>query len=139
MPKKSVASETMPPQVLVHLRAFAENLLLARKRRRETRKVWAQRIGVTEPTVIRMEAGDPSVSIGTYATALWMTGLSHQLARLCEPVSDIGALEAEIQVARLRSVRKPVSVAGRLSAANAKENSASEQAAVLGGPSGKTG
>ena len=54
----------MQPQVVAHLKVFGENLLLARKRRRETRKVWAQRIGVTEPTVVRMEAGDPSVAIG---------------------------------------------------------------------------
>lgn len=119
MPKKSVASESMPPQVLAHLRAFGDNLLLARKRRRETRKVWAQRIGVTEPTLLRMEAGDPSVAIGTYATALWMTGLSQQLAQLCAPTLDVGALEAEIRVAKLRSVRKPVSVADRLSATTA--------------------
>lgn len=115
MPKKTVASISMPPQVLAYLRTFGENLLLARKRRRETRKVWAQRIGVTEPTLVRMEAGDPSVAIGTYATALWMTGLSQELAKLCAPESDIGALEAEIQVARLRAVRKPVSVTKRLS------------------------
>ena len=114
----------MPPQVLAHLRTFGENLLLARKRRRETRKVWAQRIGVTEPTLLRMEAGDPSVAIGTYATALWMTGLSQELAKLCAPESDVGALEAEIQVARLRAVRKPVSVSKRLSSEDGLSGSA---------------
>jgi len=124
MPKKSAASISMPPQVLAHLRTFGENLLLARKRRRETRKVWAQRIGVTEPTLLRMEAGDPSVAIGTYATALWMTGLSQELAKLCAPESDVGALEAEIQVARLRAVRKPVSVSKRLSSEDGLSGSA---------------
>lgn len=119
MPKKSIAAETMPPQVAAHLKVFGENLLLARKRRRETRKVWAQRIGVTEPTVVRMEAGDPSVAIGTYATALWMTGLSHEMARLCAPESDVGALEVEIRVAKLRAVRQPVSVARRLATPDA--------------------
>jgi len=130
MPKKSIAAVSMPPQVLVHLRAFGENLLLARKRRRETRKAWAQRIGVAEPTLVRMEAGDPSVAIGTYATALWMTGLSQDLAKLCAPESDVGALETEIRVAKLRSVRKPVSVAQKL---------ASVGAPVLSGPAGQGG
>jgi DNA-binding XRE family transcriptional regulator len=114
MPKKSVAAESMPPLVLAQLRTLGENLTLARKRRRETRKAWAQRIGVTEPTLVRMEAGDPSVSIGTYATALWLVDLAQGLGRLAAPETDLGALEAEVQVAKARSVRKPISLARRL-------------------------
>ena len=60
----------MPPAVLAQLRALGENLAIARKRRRESVKSWAQRIGVSEPTLARMEKGDPSVSMGVYATAL---------------------------------------------------------------------
>lgn len=117
MPKKSIAAETMPPQVLAQLRTLGENLTLARKRRRETRKAWAQRIGVTEPTLVRMEAGDPSVSVGTYATALWLVGLAQDLGRLAAPQLDLGALEAEVQVAKARAVRKPISLAQRLASA----------------------
>lgn len=114
MPRKSVAAESMPPQVLAQLRILGENLTLARKRRRETRKTWALRIGVTEPTLVRMEAGDPSVSMGTYATALWVAGMVPGLGRLAAPEADLGALEAEVQVARTRSVRKPMSLARRM-------------------------
>ncbi|MEY2838543.1 MAG: hypothetical protein RJB60_842, partial [Pseudomonadota bacterium] len=59
----------MPPAVLAHMRTLGESLAIARKRRLEPRKTWAQRIGVTEPTLARMERGDPSVALGTYATA----------------------------------------------------------------------
>jgi len=104
----------MPPQVLAQLRILGENLTLARKRRRETRKTWALRIGVTEPTLVRMEAGDPSVSMGTYATALWVAGMVPGLGRLAAPEADLGALEAEVQVAKTRSVRKPMSLARRM-------------------------
>mgnify|MGYP002371920726 CR=1 FL=1 len=46
----------MPPAVLAQLRALGENLAIARKRRRESVKSWAQRIGVSEPTLARMVA-----------------------------------------------------------------------------------
>ena len=64
----------MPPSVVAQLRQLGDNLAVARKRRREPLKVWAQRIGVSEPTLVRMEKGDPSVAFGIYATALWLIG-----------------------------------------------------------------
>lgn len=96
----------MPPSVLASLRALGEDLAIARKRRREPLKSWAQRIGVSEPTLMRMEKGDPSVSMGIYATALWMVGRSNALAELAAPEHDKGALEDVIRAAKARSVRK---------------------------------
>jgi transcriptional regulator with XRE-family HTH domain len=96
----------MPPSVLADLRALGEDLAIARKRRRESLKSWAQRIGVSEPTLMRMEKGDPSVSMGVYATALWMAGRSQALAELAAPEHDKGALEDAIRAAKARSVRK---------------------------------
>ena len=85
---------------------LGEDLAIARKRRRESLKSWAQRIGVSEPTLIRMEKGDPSVSMGVYATALWMMGRSQALAEIAAPEHDRGALEDAIRAAKSRSVRK---------------------------------
>jgi DNA-binding XRE family transcriptional regulator len=106
MPKRSASLESMPPAVLAHLRMLGENLAIARKRRLEPRKTWAQRIGVTEPTLARMERGDPSVALGTYATALWLMGRSQALADLAAPEHDMGALESAVRAARTRSTRK---------------------------------
>ena len=96
------------------LRELGENLSLARKRRKESLKTWAGRIGVSEPTLVRMEAGDPGVAIGTYATALWMIGRAPALPELAAPQLDLGALESELRVARQRAVRAPVSLEARL-------------------------
>lgn len=71
--------------------------MIACKRWRESRKAWAQRIGV-------------------YASALWLLGRAQAIPELVAPQLDLGALESEIRVASLRSVRKPVSVAARLDA-----------------------
>ena len=113
MSKRSGAIDSMPANVLSHLRELGENLSIARKRRRETRKAWAQRIGVSEPTLMRMEQGDPSVSMGVYATALWLMGQEHALAQLAAPEHDMGALEEAVRVAKARAVRKRPSLYGR--------------------------
>ncbi len=115
MSKRSNALEAMPPVVQKHLRALGENLSLARKRRKESLKAWAQRIGVSEPTLVRMEKGDPSVSMGVYATALWMMGRAPALEELAAPAHDMGALEDAVRVARARAVRRPTSIEARLS------------------------
>lgn len=106
----------MPPAVRALLRELGANLSIARKRRRESLKVWAGRIGVSEPTLARMERGDPGVAIGTYATALWMIGRAQAIPELAAPQLDLGALETELRVARKRAVRTPVSLQARINA-----------------------
>lgn len=125
MPKKSQALESMPPAVAAQLRELGENLSIARKRRSESRKAWALRVGVSEPTLMRMERGDPGVSMGAYATAFWLIGRSNALAELAAPEHDRGALETEVRAAKARSVRKPVSIEARLREAKADELSSS--------------
>ncbi|MDN3987958.1 helix-turn-helix domain-containing protein [Zwartia vadi] len=103
-----------PPLVQSHLRQLGEDLTIARKRRGESRRQWAERIGVSEPTLMRIEKGDPSVALGIYASALWLIGRSSELAKIAAPEFDLGALELSINIAKKRSVRKPISLENRL-------------------------
>lgn len=112
MSKRSATLDAMPSAVMAHLRLLGENLAIARKRRREPLKSWAERIGVSEPTLMRMEKGDPSVSMGVYATALWLMGRSQTMAEFAAPEHDLGALEEVVRVAQARSVRKRPSLYG---------------------------
>jgi len=116
MPKRSPTSLELPPQVSSHLRELGANLAIARKRRKESIKAWAGRIGVSEPTLARMEQGDPGVAFGTYATALWLMGRAQAIPELAAPQLDMGALENEVRAARARAVRAPVSLQARLKA-----------------------
>ena len=115
MPKTSQALLTMPPAAAQALRALGENLAIARTRRRESQRAWAKRLGVSVPTLIRMERGDPGVGAGIYATALWLMGTVSGLPELAAPAADRGALEGDVRRAlQRRAVRSAASVEGRL-------------------------
>jgi transcriptional regulator with XRE-family HTH domain len=114
MPKQTTPADALPHAVQVQLRELGARLEIARKRRREPRRLWAERMGVSEPTLARLEKGDPSVAMGTYAMALWLMGGGHALSTLADPAQDVGALENDIRAAEARSKRRPVSLAARL-------------------------
>lgn len=91
MPKISRALSSISPSVTDALVEFGDNLATARKRRHESRAAWARRLGVSIPTLIRMERGDPGVACGIYATALSLIGQTPALARLADPELDADA------------------------------------------------
>jgi transcriptional regulator with XRE-family HTH domain len=97
MPVQSKAQLSLPPQVAGALKQLGEDLSIARLRRKESQRQWAQRVGVSVPTLIRLEQGDPGVGMGVYATALWMMGRTKALAELANPQQDLGALTADIR------------------------------------------
>jgi transcriptional regulator with XRE-family HTH domain len=112
MSKSSLALNSLPPEAAASLQTLGEQFALARLRRKESQKQWASRLGVSVPTLIRLEKGDPSVSMGVYATALWLLGLSGGLAELAAPSKDMRALETDVrQASRLRAARARISQA----------------------------
>ena len=105
----------MPPLVTKSLQKLGEDLAIARGRRKESQRVWAARLGVSVPTLIRLEHGDPGVRVGIVATALWMIGRATALSTLAAPETDRGALETNVREAvRKRSVRSGASTEARL-------------------------
>ena len=106
MSRRSQAFVTLPPIAANALKKLGENLAIARLRRRESQRVWAQRIGVSVPTLIRLESGDAGVSLGVLATALWMIGRAQNLSDLAAPENDLGALEQDVRQAVSRYARR---------------------------------
>ena len=105
----------LPPATTQALRRLGENLAIARVRRNESQRVWAKRIGVSVPTLIRMERGDPGVAAGVYAMALWLIGRVGALPDVAAPEADRGALESDVRAAReRRAVRSKASAEARL-------------------------
>lgn len=102
MSKPAQASASLPPQAKSALAKLGEDLRVARERRSESLRSWAERAHVSVPTLQRMEAGDPTVGMGVYATVLWLLGRTPSLAQLADPQADIQALSLDIE----RSSRK---------------------------------
>jgi transcriptional regulator with XRE-family HTH domain len=119
MPK--APRQALTPATAQALRRFGENLAIARVRRKESQRVWAKRLGVSVPTLIRMERGDPGVGAGVYATALWLMGRVGALPDVAAPVAARGALERDAREARARrAVRATASAEARLGRGKAR-------------------
>lgn len=97
------------------------DLAVARLRRKESLKTWAQRMGVSVPTLRRLEAGDPAVGIGIIATALWLIQRDGELGNIAAPEHDHGAIEMDVREAvALGRARAKASAAARNSVNRAK-------------------
>ena len=109
MPKQSQALLNLTPATLSAIETMGSHLALARVRRKESLATRAKRIGVSVPTLVKMENGDPTVSLGAYAQALWLIGRDSELARLAAPEFDREAMEQDvdeaIQLGRQRARR----------------------------------
>lgn len=99
MPKTPAAMLQLPPATLHALERLGADLAVARLRRKESLASWAARLGVSVPTLMRMEAGEPGVGIGIYASALWLIGRDAALGELASPDKDRGALELDVRAA----------------------------------------
>ncbi|MEO8297393.1 MAG: XRE family transcriptional regulator [Burkholderiales bacterium] len=99
MSKASPSLASLPQEAVSALARLGGDLAVARLRRHESLRSWAQRLGVSVPTLMKMERGDPTVSAGIYATALWMMGRTGALAQLAAPETDRSALEADVRAA----------------------------------------
>ena len=71
MPRQNTSPSDFPPAVLAQIAALAERMVTARKAAGVTQSQWAQKLGISQPTVARLERGDPSVSAATYIMCLW--------------------------------------------------------------------
>lgn len=99
MPKTARALVQLPPATAATLFKLGADLAVARLRRKESLRSWAQRMGVTVSTLQRLEAGDPSVGIGIVATALWLIQRDGELGQLAAPEHDRGAIELDVREA----------------------------------------
>jgi hypothetical protein len=99
MPKTARALQQLPPATQATLEKLGADLAVARLRRKESLKTWATRMGVSVPTLQRLEAGDPGVGIGIVATALWLIQRDAELGQLAAPEHDRGALEMDVREA----------------------------------------
>jgi hypothetical protein len=99
---------TLPLPARRALRKLGSDIRDARLRRRIPSEVIAQRAFVNRKTVTKAEQGDPTVSMGTYATLLFILGMTERLADLADVRNDrVGlSLEDERLPKRVRNPSK---------------------------------
>jgi transcriptional regulator with XRE-family HTH domain len=68
---------------------------MARRRRRLPMGLLAERAFISRNTLARVERGDAGVSMGIYATVLFVLGMSEGLGQLAAPAADRLGLSLE--------------------------------------------
>ena len=81
---KSSRAIFLPSKVLNNLETMGEQIKLARKRRKLSLATVAERAQCTQLTLIRVERGEPTVSIGIYARVLYALGLDEDIRLIAQ-------------------------------------------------------
>ncbi len=82
------------------LQSLGARLREERLRRNETQRVFASRIGVSVPTLYKMESGDQRVQFGHWAAALDILGHAEDIDRLLAPGESLFARYERSQTPR---------------------------------------
>jgi hypothetical protein len=88
-------SISLPIPVIRTLRKLGEDIRDARLRRRIATTMMAERASISRMTLHKLERGDPGVSVGTYATVLFILGLNDRLADLANVRHDPTGLQLD--------------------------------------------
>ena len=93
--------------VVRSLRKLGSDMRDARRRRRISTQVMAERAGISRTTLSKAEKGEPGVSIGTFATLLFILGLNEGLSDVADVRHDRVGLDLsdELLPKRIRSTR----------------------------------
>jgi hypothetical protein len=102
------SSSNLPIPVRRVLRKLGRDIRDARRRRRIPVATMADRASISRMTLHRVEQGESGVSMGTYATVLFVLGMVDRVGDLADPRQDVVglALEEERLPQRIRKTRK---------------------------------
>lgn len=86
---KQKSPYALPIPVQRTLRKFGQDLRNARKRRRLTMSLVAERASISRSTLSKVENGNSGVSLGIYASVLFALGLLKHLEELADADKDV--------------------------------------------------
>lgn len=96
MPRASRAASGLPPQSQRAIAQLGKDIALARRRRKLPQRLMAERMLVSVQTLQRLEAGDPTVGLAVFASALHVFGMTSRLASLVAPDSDRAGISEDL-------------------------------------------
>lgn len=85
---KSHTNDLLPQKVRRSLTKLGADLRDARRKRSLTVAMMVERIGASKSTYLKVEKGDPSVSLGVYAMTLFALGFPNAFAELADARAD---------------------------------------------------
>jgi len=92
---KTQATSTLPRAARQALVKLGEDIAVARKKRRISTVSMAERAFISRGTLYKVERGDPSVSMGIYATVLAILGLVEGLGNIADRSTDTLGLDID--------------------------------------------
>ena len=92
---KTPATRALPRAARQALVKLGEDIVVARKKRRISTVSMAERAFISRGTLYKVERGDPSVSMGVYATVLAILGLADGLAQVADRRNDSLGLDVD--------------------------------------------
>lgn len=98
---------SMPIPVRRALTKLGEDIKSARSRRRIPTKLMAERASISRTTLRKIEKGEPGVSMGNYATVLFVLGMIDRLTDLADVIHDRLGLDLEEENLPKRIHTKP--------------------------------
>jgi hypothetical protein len=93
--RKKKTTVLLPLPVGRALRKLGHDIKDARRRRRIPSEIAAKRASIARSTLAKVEKGDPGAAIGSYATVLFVLGMTERLAEVADPKHDAVGLQLE--------------------------------------------
>jgi DNA-binding XRE family transcriptional regulator len=109
---QSLALDSLSPKMRRSLAKLGADIAVARRKRNLTIMMMAERIGSAKTTYMKVEKGDPSVSMGVYAMTLFVLGFGDAIGDIIDPRrDDIGLLlDAGRLPKRVRPKKSPTAL-----------------------------
>ena len=104
--EKMITTIKLPIPVQKAMRKLGKDISDARRRRRITTKIMAERAGISSRTLAKIEKGESTVAISSYASVIFALGMINRLEDLIDAHHDLTGLELETENLPKR-IRKP--------------------------------
>lgn len=95
--RKSQSNSEIPIPVRRALEKLGNDIRDARRRRRIATTILAQRASISRSTLNKVEHGDAGVSLGIYATVLFILGMIDRLSNLVDAKQDTVGLDLDAE------------------------------------------
>lgn len=94
---RSAVEDVLPSKLRRGLKKFGHDIGIARRKRRLTVAMMAERVGVAQSTYLRAEKGDPKVAFGVYAMVLFVLGFRDAIADVIDAGKDEQGLLLDVE------------------------------------------